>query len=128
MKPASAKAKGRRLQKWVAQWVGILTGLPVGVDEDIASREMGQSGADIRLSPAARKLFPYAVECKNSERWSLPEWWDQARHNAGDLTPLLVVSRNHTAPLVVMDAEHFFNLLGGRIPTVEKRRMIENGN
>jgi hypothetical protein len=113
VKTSSAKAKGRRLQQWVAQWVGIITGLPVGVDEDISSREMGQAGMDIRLSPKARKLFPYAIECKNSERWSIPEWWNQARHNAGGLEPLLVVSRNRTRPLVVLDAEVFFTILGG---------------
>ena len=49
IKPSSAKAKGRSLQQWVCQKISDLLGIEWGKDELIASREMGQSGTDIRL-------------------------------------------------------------------------------
>ena len=34
---------------------------------------MGESGEDIQLSPAARKLIPFAFECKNQEKLNIWE-------------------------------------------------------
>ena len=68
MKTSSCKSKGRRLQQWVAQKISDLIELPWGPDEQVASREMGQSGPDIRLIGDARHLFPWSVEAKNQER------------------------------------------------------------
>jgi len=112
IKISSAKAKGRNLQKWVCEKISELLGIPWGKDELIASREMGQSGTDVRLIGEAQKRFPYSVECKSQETWSIPAWIKQAEANRVDGTDwLLVVKRNHIKPVVVMDAEHFFDLL-----------------
>ena len=35
--------------------------------DDISCAIMGESGVDIKLSPKARKLIPYSIECKNKE-------------------------------------------------------------
>ena len=34
-------------------------------------KEMDESGIDIQLSPAARKHFPWGIECKNQEALSI---------------------------------------------------------
>lgn len=109
MKPASGKAKGRRLQVWVCEQISKTIGLKFGKDEDIASREMGQSGADVRLSRIARKFFPFSVECKNQQNWAIPKWIEQAKQNQYDNTNwLLFVSKNHYKPIVILDARLFF--------------------
>lgn len=74
---------------------------------------MGESGIDIKLSALARKLFPYAVECKNTEKLNLFEAWNQATANAEkeNLSPLLIVKKNRTKAVMVLDAEHGFTLI-----------------
>ena len=113
IKTSSAKSKGRRLQKEVMNKISEVTGIECGVDEQIASREMGQSGTDIRLVGEAKKVFPFAVECKNQEKWSIIQWVKQAQENVSDDLPdwLLFVKRNRQkSPYVVMDSELFFKL------------------
>ena len=112
MKTSSAKAKGRRLQNWVGEKASKLTGLPCGPDCPIEPRQMGQNGVDIRLDREARSAFPWSVECKNQETWSIGSWIDQAQTNTYEGTDwLLVLSKNRTQPVVVLDAEVFFSLL-----------------
>ena len=107
---ASRKAKGRRLQQEVAARIGELLNLPVGPDEMIATREMGQPGTDVRLVGPAKEMFPFSVECKNQESWSLQQWIDQAKKNQEkDTDWLLICKKNRLNPVVVMDMEVFFN-------------------
>jgi len=68
-------------------------------------------GEDVMLSPKARAIFPYSIECKNVEKLNLWEAWKQAEANAGGYEPLLIVKRNRQKPLVVVDAEHFIGVL-----------------
>lgn len=78
----------------------------------IASREMGQAGTDVRLLGEAQERFPYSVECKNQERWSVLDWVKQARQNQKEGTAwLLVMKKNRIEPVIVIDANHFFDLL-----------------
>ena len=72
---------------------------------------MGQSGADLQLSPAAHDLFPYNIECKNQERLSFWSSWEQAKSNKGDYIPILFVTRNRSDKLVVLDAKDFINMI-----------------
>ena len=64
MKTQSAKAKGRRLQQWFRDL--LIEKLNVH-SEDIESRSMGAGGEDLIMARAARKKFPYSIECKNQE-------------------------------------------------------------
>ena len=57
MKTASAKAKGRNLQKWVAS--KLLDAAKALEPDDIKSTSMGAGGEDVMLSPAARKIYPW---------------------------------------------------------------------
>ena len=112
IKVSSAKAKGRRLQQWCCEQISRITDTPWGKDEEIASREMGQSGTDVRLSRRLRKLFPFSVECKWQESWSVPAFIRQAKENRYDGTDwLLVLRRSRQRPVAVIDAELFFWLV-----------------
>ena len=64
MKTSSAKAKGRKLQQWFRNL--LIEKLDVH-PEDIESRSMGAGGEDLIMARAARKKFPYSIECKNQE-------------------------------------------------------------
>ena len=109
---AAAKAKGRLFQQWVCQRISDLTGLAWGKDELIASREASQSGTDIRLIGDAKIRFPFSVECKHQEAWSFGAWIKQAQTNQeSGMDWILFVKKNRTRPIVVMDAERFFELL-----------------
>ena len=80
--------------------------------DDITSTLMGESGCDIKLSPAARKLFPWSIEAKRQEKVSLYAWWDQAKTNCKEGTkPAIILKSNRKDPLVVMSLEDFIDLL-----------------
>lgn len=105
----SAKAKGRRLQNWVRDKIRLI--FPKLEPDDVTSRSMGANGEDILLSPSARKMFPYSVECKSLAKIAAYKWYAQASTNAGTHHPLLVIKQDGSRPLIVVDAEHFFNLV-----------------
>ena len=104
MKTQSAKAKGRRLQQWVRNL--LIEKLDVH-PEDVESRSMGAGGEDLIMARAARKKFPYSIECKNQERINIWNAYQQANTNSGKYEPILFIKRNKHKPLVVVDAEHF---------------------
>jgi hypothetical protein len=107
MKPQSAKAKGRKLQQWVRNKITELFGLEPG---DVESRSMGAGGEDVMLSPAARKKFPYQVECKSLASIAVYKYLKQATGH-GKHTPLLIMRQNRSEPIVIMWAEDFFKLV-----------------
>ena len=108
MKTSSAKAKGRKLQQWFANVLVETLGLD---QEDIESRPMGSQGEDIILGKQSRQLFPFSVECKNQEAVNVWKAYEQASENCKGYEPLVVIKRNRTKPLVVMDAQKFVELL-----------------
>lgn len=110
MKTASSKAKGRKLQQVVRD--KILDTYPILDEDDVRSTSMGAKGEDVLLSSSARKLFPYSVECKSRETIALYAWYQQAKANCPkDVEPMLVIKQNYSKPLVVVDLDHYFNLL-----------------
>jgi len=112
IKISSRKGKGRACQNWVAKKISDLLGFAYGKDEMIAPREMGQCGVDIRLVADAKEQFPWSVECKNTESWSLPSFIQQAKANQLDGTDwLLFLKKKGHEYVVVFDAEVFFDLL-----------------
>lgn len=109
MKTRSGKNKGVRLQNWVRD---ILRELHMGSleDDDIKGAVMGQTGADIILSPAARKEIPWDIECKNQEVFKgMYKMYGQATANTSDgRIPALIIKMNREKPLIVLDAEDYF--------------------
>ena len=72
---------------------------------------MGAGGEDVIMARAARRKFPFSIECKNVERLNVWDAYDQACANSGDHQPLLVMKKNRKKPLVVIDAEEFVQLI-----------------
>ena len=72
---------------------------------------MGCGGEDVQLSPAARKLFPFSVECKSVEKLNVWAAYEQASANSGEHEPLLIMKKNRKQPLVVLDAKTFVELI-----------------
>ena len=104
MKTQSAKAKGRKLQKWMREL--LIEKLDIH-PEDIESRSMGAGGEDLIMARAAREKFPLSVECKNQEKVNVWESYKQAEDNSKDYEPVVVIKRNNSKPLVLVDAEYF---------------------
>tara|TARA_R110002020_G_scaffold311376_1_gene527032 strand:+ start:3490 stop:3912 length:423 start_codon:yes stop_codon:yes gene_type:complete len=114
MKTQSAKAKGRKLQQWFTKLLVDVLGLD---EEDMESRPMGSQGEDIIMGKFSRNRFPYSIECKNQEAVNVWKAYAQAEENCKGYEPLVVIKRNRSKPLVLVDAEHFvglFKVLGVR--------------
>jgi len=117
---ATRKAKGRRLQQTVAQYIQATFDLS---ELDVRSTSMGASGVDIQLSSKAIELFPFAVECKCTEKVNLWESWTQANAHALEesnktgqiINPLLIIKKNNKTPIVVMHIDKFMKLVKGAI-------------
>ena len=113
MRTRSGKAKGRRLQNKVRD-VLIEHFSDKLEPDDIKVAIMGESGEDIKLSPAARKLIPYSFECKNQEKLSIWSSLEQAAENSGDYPPVLIFKRNRSKTYVVVELEEFMKLIDDR--------------
>jgi len=105
---ASRKSKGRALQQKVRD--AILQHYQTLEADDVKSTAMGQGGEDVQLSPAARKVFPYSIECKRHKAFAVYGPYEQAAANAGNYEPLLVIQGDRKKPLVLVDLEHFMEL------------------
>ena len=108
MKTSSAKAKGRKLQQVVRD--AILAKYPHLEPDDVKSTSMGAGGEDVQLSPAARRSFPYCVECKSRKAFAGYAVLDQADTH-GQYAPLAVVKANQRKPLVMIYLDDFMELL-----------------
>ena len=109
MKPRSAKNKGKRLQNKIRDL--ILEKFDSLEPDDVRSITMGDSGEDILLSPAARRVFPFSVECKNQEKLNIWGALEQAEENSGNHTPLVIFKRNRTKTYAVLEFDKLLELL-----------------
>ena len=110
MKTRSAKNKGKRLQNSVRD-ILLETFKDQLEPDDIKSTTMGESGEDIQLSPAARKLKPYAFECKNHEKLNIWGALEQAESNSEKGKPVLVFKRNRSKTYAVLEIKDFIELI-----------------
>jgi len=111
IKISSRKGKARNLQMFICKEIADMLGINFNQQDDqclIHSREMGQSGADIIVRGEAKKLFPFAIECKSSETLQLTEAIDQAKSNAKD-DPWMVIHKRKVlkSPIVIIGWETF---------------------
>lgn len=106
----SAKSKGRKLQNHVRD--KLLELYPQLECDDIKSAIMGQSGEDVILSPAARKLIPFSFECKARKSMAtLYQWFAQATGHHITASPVLILKQDRAKPLAVIDLELFLELI-----------------
>ena len=111
MKTSSAKDKGRRLQKHVVNQLVERLGV---LEEDVESRPMSSGGEDVIMSSAARELFPFSIECKNTEKASVWKWIEQAKENSNGHTPIVVFKRNRAKEYVLIDFDSFLDIISQR--------------
>tara|TARA_Y100001951_G_C11097713_1_gene160259 strand:+ start:113 stop:463 length:351 start_codon:yes stop_codon:yes gene_type:complete len=110
MKTSSKKAKGRKLQDLVRDT--LLAEFSSLEEDDVKSAIMGESGEDIKLSPAARKVIPYSFECKNQERLNVWASLKQAEDNCINGAPVLIFKRNRSKVYAAIEIETFIKLIG----------------
>ena len=109
--PRSSKAKGRRLQNMVRDRLRVAFAEHLE-DDDIKSQIMGVNGEDIVLSPAARKLIPYSIECKNVERLNIWQCLQQAEDNTHETcSPALVIKKNQINPYIMIPLDLWIDLI-----------------
>lgn len=109
MKTSSAKAKGRKLQQTVRDAIQEAFKLS---EDDVRSTSMGAGGVDVQLSAAAKKVFPFSVECKSLAKVAVYKFYEQARANcAKDTVPLVVVKQNGSMPLAILGFDTFMAIL-----------------
>jgi hypothetical protein len=106
------KTKGLNLQNAVVSQIYKTFGYALG-ENDVRSQPMNLSGEDIILSPQARRIVPFSIECKNTE--SLDFWGavDQAVMNCAGFEPMVVAKKNNRKPFVAVPMDVFFTLLWG---------------
>ena len=110
IKVSSAKAKGRRLQQWVRDYLHAnLKGIE---KDDVTSTPGGVNGPDIGLSPLARRLFPWTVECKARAAFSIYAALEQAERNVLDKTkPVAILRGDRKRPLALLYADDFMEIV-----------------
>ena len=106
----SAKAKGRLGQQEVRD--RLLQNFPDLHPDDIKSTVMGDTGADIQLSPAARKLIPLSIEVKRRKDGlkTAYTYVEQAVKH-GDGEPVVFFRADRKPWLVIVDMEHYMDLI-----------------
>lgn len=113
MKVQSAKAKGKRLENLVRD--RLLQAFSLD-SSDIRIAIGSENGADIKLSPKAKTIFPFSIECKaRSKMDTLYKFYAQASTHEPKLIPLLVLKADYKNPLVVLDLDYFITLIGNNI-------------
>lgn len=106
MKSASAKAKGRGLQKWVRDQ--IKHRFPELSEKDVKSTPMGTQGTDVLLSGAAFERVPFYIEAKARESIAVYKYYDQPKTQD---QVLVIIKENYREPLAILDAEVFLDIL-----------------
>jgi len=115
MKTRSAKAKGRATQN--ATRDALLRFFPELAADDVQTRTMGVRGEDLILSPAARRLLPLSIECKNTRGAPGRAAITQARSNASGHVPVVVWHPPRTVNeylLVTLTLQDLLSLMRGR--------------
>lgn len=109
MKTSSAKSKGRRLCQTLRD--ELLSWAPDLKPDDIQVTSSGANGEDLKLSPAARVIYPMSFECKNTEKFNAWSAYEQAKENAKEHIPVVCYSRNRSKPMITLSLEHFLKLI-----------------
>jgi len=115
----SAKNKACRLQNKVRD--AIRADNPDLHPDDVASCPMGSPGADIILSPAAKRLHPYSYEAKAHATGFAKAYAALAQANRNDgLTPVAVVQHDRAKPLAILALDDLRELQ--RLARLERER------
>lgn len=111
MKTSSCKAKGRRAAQEVKD---LLLSYCLDLESgDITVTPSGVPGVDLHLSPKAKLIYPFCIECKNQESLQIWKALEQAQsHKKHELEcPVLFFKRNHSNLYVALNANDFIKLM-----------------
>lgn len=106
----AAKAKGRGGQNEIRD--KLLDIFPEFEPDDIKSTTMGDTGEDIQLSPAARRVLPISIEVKRrkGELKTVYGYMEQAaRHGKGE--PVVFFRSDRKPWIVMVGLDHYMELL-----------------
>jgi len=106
----AAKAKGRGGQNEIRD--KLLQTFPEFEPDDIKSTTMGDTGEDIRLSPAARKKIPITIEVKRrkSGMKMAYDYIEQAsKHGKGE--PVVFFRADRKDWITMISIDHYMELL-----------------
>lgn len=125
MNTAGRKAKGRDLQNNIRDRFRKIFKVQLE-DDDIKSCLMGDSGTDIKFSPAAKRLIPFDIEAKNQKQVSIVPAMQQAEKNSTEgRIPLLLFKQNRTPIYAVIEFDKLLTLLYGTDGREEKNQGTE---
>lgn len=114
MKAKSAKAKGDRLENWVASELR---------KQGIDAKRMPGSGSFNHFKSDIYANIPYSFECKNQETTKVWEWYEQAKKDAGmNKKPIVVFSRNHSQPMALLSAYDLIAIIGELEELIKERK------
>lgn len=122
MRVSSRKAKGRRCATEAKEV--ILKHLRTLEEGDVIVTSSGETGEDLKLSPLARKKFPFQVEAKNVEKINIWQALEQAKEH-GPYIPLVVFKRNREDLKVCLDFDKFMNIYAMARVVIEKYEEIQ---
>jgi hypothetical protein len=110
--PRTRKAKGRKFQQEIRDTFRKLFSGELEQD-DINCTLMSESGVDIKLTPAAKKLIPLDMECKKQQKLAIWQALQQSQDNitSPERIPTLIFSRSNSKTYIVMEFEKFLSLM-----------------
>jgi hypothetical protein len=106
----TGKAKGRTGQQEIRD--ALLSAFPELEPDDVKSTVMGDTGADVQLSPAARKLIPISIEVKRRKTGlkTVYGWMQQADNHTSD-PPVVFYRSDRNKWLVITGLDHYIEQL-----------------
>lgn len=109
MKQQSRRKKAQVLQNWIRK--KLLKTFKHLKKTDVRVAKTGEHGIDIKLSRIGQRLVPYQIEAKNAERFKTIYSFYKQGQKYGELHTVLIIKQNTYQPLVIIDANHFFDLI-----------------
>lgn len=110
------KDKGKAYEREIV--ASILAAFPQLSPNDVLARSMGDPGADVILSEAARQVLPLAIECKRvrrAESLNLPGALLQAQHNAqAGMVPVVVYREDRHQSIAALWLSDLIRVLMGQ--------------
>ena len=106
----NSKAKGSLGQQEIRD--KILDSFPKLHPDDVKSTVMGDTGEDIQLSPAARKMIPLSIEVKRRKGGlkTVYAYMEQAsKHGKGE--PVVFFRADRQPWIVITGVEHYMDLI-----------------
>lgn len=117
--PKNSKAKGRTGQQEIRD--KLLAAFPDLEPDDVKSAIMGESGADVQLSPAAFRKMPLSIEVKRRKNplKTIHDWLNQAASHTSAGSPVVFYRADRGQWVTIIPTDDYIKLLQDRKPNVK---------